>query len=100
MPPRIAKLSWRAMSSWVVVDTNVLLVAEGCSTFTARCRASCGNVLEDIRHNQIVVLDSGREILTEYGRMLAEKKGQRGLGYEFWKWLVNTRLSHARCETV
>lgn len=88
------------MNNWVVVDTNVLLVAEGLSSYTLKCRASCGNALRDIRLNQIVVLDGGREILTEYRKKLEGKKGQRGLGYEFWKWLVNTRLSHARCETV
>jgi hypothetical protein len=46
------------------------------------------------------VLDSGREILTEYGKKLALIKGQKGIGYEFWKWLVNARLSHSSCEVV
>jgi len=87
-------------NGWVVVDTNVLLVAEGRSSYTLTCRAACGDVLNDIRMNKIVVLDSGREILREYGNKLAVKKGQPGLGYAFWKWLVNTTLSHDRCETV
>ncbi len=83
-----------------MVDTNVLLVAEGQSNYTLRCKASCGNILQEIRRSQIVVLDSGREILTEYGRKLERIKGQPGLGHEFWKWLVNARLSHGNCETV
>ena len=88
------------MKDYVVVDTNVLLVAEGQSSYTLRCKASCGNALQEIRRNQIVVLDSGREILTEYGKKLEGIRGQRGLGHEFWKWLLNTRVSHASCETV
>lgn len=63
------------MNNWVVVDTNVLLVAEGLSSYTLKCRASCGNALRDIRLNQIVVLDGGREILTEYRKKLEGKRG-------------------------
>jgi predicted nucleic acid-binding protein len=88
------------VNDWVVVDTNVLLVAEGRSSYTLACKANCGKILEDIKSKRTVVLDSAREILSEYGNKLAEKKGQPGLGYEFWKWLVNTRLSHDHCEVV
>lgn len=88
------------MKGTVVVDTNVLLVAEGLSDYSRTCAADCGTLLRLIRRDQIVVLDNGREILAEYGKKLAELKGQRGLGYEFWKWLVNAKMSHASCETV
>lgn len=88
------------MRKAVVIDTNVLLVAEGLSDFSRLCQAKCGSLLRTVQREQTVVLDRGREILTEYGQKLKERKGQRGLGYEFWKWLVNARLSHARCETV
>jgi hypothetical protein len=83
-----------------VVDTNVLLVAEGQSDYSLRCRAACGNILLEIRRSQIVVLDADREILSEYGRKLSAQRAQPGMGYEFWKWLVNTRLSHRHCEFV
>ena len=88
------------MRDCVVVDTNVLLVAEGQSSYSIQCKASCGNTLREIRLNQTVVLDSGREILTEYRRKLEGIRGQPGLGHEFWKWLINARLSHDSCETV
>jgi hypothetical protein len=88
------------MSKAVVVDTNVLLVAEGLSDFSRLCEAKCGNILRVVQRDRILVLDRGREILTEYGRKLSERKGQRGMGYEFWKWLVNTTASHSRCEMV
>jgi hypothetical protein len=88
------------MSAWMVVDTNVLLVAEGQSSYTLKCRASCVQILVDIQKKHVIVLDADREILSEYGSKLEEKKGQRGAGYEFWKWLVNTRLSHDRCDHV
>ena len=84
----------------VVIDTNVLLVAEGLSGFSRPCQAKCGSLLRTVQREQIVVLDTGREIMTEYGKKLADRKGQPGLGYEFWKWLLNTRISHASCETV
>lgn len=88
------------MKEYVVVDTNVLLVAEGQSSYSRKCKASCGHTLREIRLHQTVVLDSGWEILTEYRRKLEGIRGQPGLGVEFWKWIVNTRLSHASCETV
>ena len=88
------------MNGWVVIDTNVLLVAEGLSTYTRRCCASCGNILVAIRQKEVVVLDANREMLKEYGNKLSQRKGQPGLGYEFWKWLVNTKLDHSRLETV
>lgn len=88
------------MSKWVVIDTNVLLVAEGQSSYSRVCKANCGAVLATIKSKKTVVLDTGREILTEYGRKLAQSKRQPGLGYLFWKWLVNTQVSHRRCEFV
>lgn len=88
------------MSEWVVVDTNVLLIAEGRSDYTKTCQSKCGTVLKDIQRHQIVLLDGKREILKEYGKKLAECRGQPGLGYEFWKWLINAGLSHGRCEIV
>ena len=84
----------------MVIDTNVLLVAEGLSRSSRQCEVRCGKLLLAIQRDQIVVLDRGREILSEYTKQLSERKGQRGVGFEFWKWLMNTKVSHARCETV
>jgi hypothetical protein len=85
---------------WAVVDTNVLLVAEGESTYSRACRAECGDILREIQSKHVVVLDSGREILSEYTKRFEGRKGQPGLGFEFWKWLLNARLSHQRCDQV
>lgn len=87
------------MSKAVVIDTNVLLVAEGISDFSRGCAAKCGSLLRTIQKDQIVVLDEGREILTEYGKKLKERGGQPGPGFQFWKWLIN-RESHTSCQTV
>jgi hypothetical protein len=84
----------------VVIDTNVLLVAEGLSGFSRPCEARCGKLLLAVRRDQIVVLDKGREILTEYAKKLSERKGQPGIGFAFWKWLINTKTTEARCEIV
>jgi predicted nucleic acid-binding protein len=88
------------VSKAVVIDTNVLLIAEGLSDFSRPCEARCGKLLRAIQRDQIVVLDGGREILTEYKKKLSERKGQPGLGYEFWKWLINTKGNRAHYETV
>jgi hypothetical protein len=84
----------------VVVDTNVLLVAEGVSSYSARCRANCGKLLEEVKASRTVVLDRDRLILGEYARNLSGIGKQPGLGYEFWKWLLNSKLSHSHCEYV
>jgi hypothetical protein len=80
----------------VVIDTNVLLVAEGLSDYTRQCQARCGTLLAEVKTGRTVVVDSGRLILNEYGLKLARKK-QPGLGFAFWKWLVNSRRSHQHC---
>jgi len=84
----------------VVIDTNVLLVAEGLSGFSRPCEARCGKLLLAVRRDQLVVLDKDREILSEYAKKLSERKGQPGIGFAFWKWLINTKTTEARYEIV
>ncbi len=88
------------MKKHVVIDTNVLLVAEGESDYSWDCRIHCAQLLLEMRQKNRIVLDEGREILTEYGNKLRQKKGQPGMGYQFWKWLVNTGQSYAHCDFV
>jgi len=83
----------------VVIDTNVLLVADGRSDFSRGCAARCGKRLHQIQVEQTVVLDRGHEILTEYGQKVPHTK-QPGLGYQFWKWLINTKAGDDHCAWV
>src|SRR5665213_1413849 len=83
----------------VVVDTNVLLVADGRSDYSRRCAARCGNRLREIQAEYTVVLDRGREILSEYGQKVPHTR-QPGYGYYFWKWLINTRAGDEHCAWV
>ncbi len=83
----------------VVIDTNVLVVANGGEQYTRKCSAACGLRLKQIRDDGRVVLDYSREILNEYERNQS-RGGQPGIGFEFWKWLVNTKGGDMHCAWV
>jgi len=83
----------------IVVDTNVLLVADGRSDYSRQCASSCARRLQEIQSRHVVVLDSGREILREYGQKLPRTQ-QPGVGYNFWKWLINTKGGDGHCVWV
>ncbi len=83
----------------VVIDTNVLVVANGGAQHTWACIAACGRRLKGIREDGQGILDYGREILNEYGRNQS-MSGQPGIGFEFWKWLVNTKAGGGHCAWV
>jgi hypothetical protein len=87
------------MRTPVIVDTNVLWVANGNSSFSPSCVLECASELREIIESGRVVLDYGYEILTEYGR-IQQPTGQPGLGFQFWKWLLNTKGSADHCEWV
>jgi hypothetical protein len=83
----------------IVVDTNVLLAADGRSDYSRRCASTCALRLKQIQERHTVVLDRGREILREYGRKIPHTR-QPGMGYYFWKWLINMRAGDAHCAWV
>jgi len=87
------------MRSPIVVDTNVLLVANGGSSYEPSCVFACARRLREIQISGCVVLDQGREILGEYANKQA-LKGQPGIGFQFWKWLLNTKSSSDHCQFV
>jgi hypothetical protein len=83
----------------VVVDANVLFVANGGPTHSISCTLACAKQLVEIQKSRRVVLDYGYEILNEYARS-QPVKGQPGLGFQFWKWLLNTKSSADHCAYV
>jgi hypothetical protein len=84
------------VGSFAVVDTNVLLVANGeHSDVSPGCVIACVEVLEHLRKRGCVVLDDGYEILSEYSQKTKPNTGNR-VGDAFLKWLFqnsgNTRF--------
>ena len=84
----------------IVVDTNVLVVANGGPAHTRKCAANCSAELMKIRESGQVVLDYGYEILKEYGNNQKATTGQPGVGFLFWKWLLDTRAGAEHCVRV
>lgn len=89
------------MSEPVVVDTNVLLVANGSHGETdAACRAKCARELARIMGgSRRLVLDAGWEILGEYGHKL-DPKGPPTVGNRFLKWALTNQANPRACDRV
>jgi hypothetical protein len=65
------------MKKAVVIDTNVLLVAEGLSGFSRPCEARCGKLLLVVRRDQIVVLDKAGKSLPNTPKSYRREKGSQ-----------------------
>jgi hypothetical protein len=72
-----------------VVDTNVLIVANGRQGEPVACRAACSQALVDIQHMGTLVIDDASRILDEYRRHCS-LKGQPGMGDKFIKWVYDS----------
>jgi hypothetical protein len=76
---------------WAVVDTNVLVVAEGRQTHAAApCRETSAQELLRIRDTRSLVLDTSWQILGEYQGSLTDCAGEPGPGQLFYNWAVST----------
>jgi hypothetical protein len=85
----------------LVVDTNVLPVANGTSTQTLRlpgCVAAAVTRLEEIKAQETVVLDSAWKIIKEY-QANVDTRNQRGPGTVFLRWLLQNRTTN-RCREI
>lgn len=88
------------MSSAVVIDTNVLVTANGKSNHAGLdCQLYCIDALEMAKNRQVVALDSAMRILDEYRRH-ASPAGQPGVGDAFFKWLWQNQGNPHHCEQV
>ena len=54
----------------LVVDTNVMVVANRLNNEPYTCSNNCAQALLDIKHLGVIVIDDGDSILTEYRRNL------------------------------
>ena len=77
----------------VVVDTNVLLVAEGKHPeVSEECVLACVARLQKIMAGETVVVDDGYRVLGEYQNKLDAKRG-KGVGAAFLKWLLQRQAN-------
>ncbi len=84
----------------VVVDTNVILVANGQHPdVRVTCVAACAARLHDIVRNGRVAIDDGYRILKEYQNKTEPYIGKRA-GDAFLRWLMRNNANPRRCEQV
>ena len=75
---------------YAVVDTNVLVVANGDANHADdRCRLAAAEALGGIQRAESLVLDRGWEILGEYARNV-DKRREPGPGTLFFIWASGT----------
>lgn len=86
----------------VVVDTNVILVADGRhDDATTACVLRCQARLRAIQRDGCVVIDDHHRILGEYGRQYRDRGSrQPGVGQVFYKWLLSNQGRAGCCERV
>lgn len=84
----------------VVIDTNVLAVANGAHKGVSRaCEQACIERLQHARQNCVIVLDDRFRILKEYLRNANANSGRR-IGDEFLKWLLQNKAKPERVQFV
>lgn len=80
----------------VVVDTNVILVANGAHLdVSPECVLECVHRLEQLMKGGSIAIDDAFRILKEYQNRTNPRKG-KGVGDVFIKWVFN-KLTDARC---
>ena len=84
----------------VVIDTNVLLVANGThDEVSLKCRETCVNALLARQRSGMVVIDDGYRILGEYGNRTYPNQ-PKGVGDAFLKWLLQNQYNASRVRRV
>lgn len=88
------------MRSGVVVDTNVLVVANLKNDQAGPdCVLACVDALETARKKRVICIDSGSRFFNEYFRH-AHRSGKPGLGDAFVQWLWERQAHPLHCERV
>lgn len=83
-----------------VVDTNVAVVANGRETHAdRRCQLSCVEKLESVVAREVVAIDDGHAILSEYRQHLSPS-GMPGVGDMFYKHILNHQYRDDRVRMV
>jgi len=83
-----------------VVDTNVLLVANGQhADISPECVIRGARRLEQLKQDKILVVDDGYEIVREYQNKIQPRTG-KGPGDAFLKWALQNLGNPSRCHRV
>lgn len=86
--------------SVLVIDTNIILVANGQhSKVSPSCVINCVLALQEVMRSGKLILDEGFLILLEYQNKTQPKIGNRP-GDAFVKWALNNRSNSKHVETV
>lgn len=86
--------------SAVVVDTNVILVANGQhADISPECIAACSLKLKEIMDNGTLVIDDNFRILNEYLNKTTPKTSNRP-GDRFVKWALQNNANKNKIESV
>ncbi len=83
----------------IVVDTNVLIAANGTDAEWKPIAANCADRLQAVMKDNIVCTDSLGLILGEYGRKLPSLS-RSGFGDMFYLWLAKHRFNAKHCQAV
>lgn len=84
--------------SFAVVDTNVLVVANGGSEQAGeRCRGAVESALRGLERHGLLVLDEAGEILGEYYRNL-HRGSQTRVGDRFFRWAIKSQIRFVRLD--
>ena len=84
----------------VIVDTNVILVANGShADVSDACVSTCAGRLLDISRSGRVAIDDAYRILAEYQNKTSPYEGKRA-GDAFLKWLLRNSANPAKCDQV
>jgi hypothetical protein len=85
----------------VVIDTNVLCVANGQSPQAGpACMLQVVERLDAVRKDDQVCLDQTGFILNEYLKQRLSLSGQPGVGDAFFKWLFQNQANPQHCRKV
>ena len=83
-----------------VIDTNVLLVANGShACVSPQCVISCVERLQRIQTTGIVAVDAGWLMVGEYQNKTRPNQ-PKGVGDAFLKWLLQNQFNSKRCVRV
>jgi hypothetical protein len=82
-----------------VVDTNVLVAANGLSSASVECAAACATRLRQVVELQEVAVDDAFRILREYSAN-AHVNGRPGPGDFFLRWMLQNRKNAGRVLSV
>lgn len=81
---------------WAVVDSNVLISANGKSDqANDTCLEKCVDILLEVSSSGSLALDNGNEILSEYSRY-CNYSGKPGVGDLFFAWAVDNQYTTCR----